>query len=1045
MFKTFCLSGAAVGVLLFAACDDQEAMVVSTDTTNEAREDADAAPQSADEPRAERRDRRADRDGAQTADVDIPDVEIPFEKFTLDNGLTVVIHEDHKAPVAAVSVWYHVGSANEPEGKTGFAHLFEHIMFNGSENYNQDYFGPFEDVGATGMNGTTWFDRTNYFETVPTTALDMALWMESDRMINLLPVLDQAKLDEQRDVVKNEKRQGDNQPYGLVEYEQLEALFPAGHPYRHSTIGSMEDLTNASLEDAREWFNTYYGATNTVVVVAGDVDTEEVRQKVERYFGAAQPGDPLPRPSQNVPVRERDTYQVMADQVPQSRIYRTWVAPGRTTQTAAELDLAAMVLGQGKNSRLYKELVYDRQIANVVSASLGEFEQASMFEIQVTLKEGQDPEEAAEIIDGIVADFLENGPTAEELQRAKTVYNANTVRGLEQIGGFGGKAVTLAQSELYAGDPDFWRTRLEWQNAASAAEVQDAAQEWLGHGFHQITVNPFGQYQVAEDGADRSALPQVDTTPDLEWPEIQQAELSNGIPVIFARRDSVPQVDIAVRFDAGYASDTVMGEDMTGLSSFTMSMLDEGAGDMGALDVAASLESLGAEFSAGSNLDASTVEFSALTDNLEETVNLAGEIIKNPSFPSQELERVRGITLAGIEQEKAQPIGMALRLLPPELYGEDHPYGVPFTGSGTAEAVTGFDQEDLQAYHDAWLRSDNATIFVVGDTTLEDIQPILEAEFGDWAAPDAPMPEKDIPDASNPAESRVIIIDRPGSPQSMILGGQLAPPETVENNLAITAMNSALGGEFSARVNMNLREDKGWAYGAYTFLQSALHQRPFMVYAPVQSDRTADSIQELQNELTGVVGNEPITAEELARVVKNNTRALPGLYETGGAVLSSLMSSYELDRPLDYPVTLKPAYDALTVQDLGEAAEDVVNPDELIWMVIGDRSQIEQPIRELGIGPVEVRSIDGEVLAEADDTAALPTDDEAESDADEAVTSLEDAGDETGTEEPLAEDAEVEDAPEALEDMPEVDAAETEADDAADPAEEEEAEPSNNE
>lgn len=1011
MFKTFCLSGAAVSVLLLAAaCEDPDAATAAT-PADAAGDSAGAATQSGDENLTGRQD-RGDRDADQTAEADIPDVEIPFEKFTLDNGLTVVVHEDHKAPIAAVSVWYHVGSANEPEGKTGFAHLFEHIMFNGSENYNQDYFGPFEDVGATGLNGTTWFDRTNYFETVPTTALDMALWMESDRMINLLPALDQAKLDEQRDVVKNEKRQGDNQPYGMVEYEQLEALFPAGHPYRHSTIGSMEDLTNASLEDAREWFNTYYGATNTVLVIAGDVDTDEVREKVEKYFGAAQPGDPLPRPSQNVPIRERDTYQVMEDQVPQSRIYRTWVAPGRTTQTAAELDLAAMVLGQGKNSRLYKELVYDRQIANSVSASLGEFEQVSMFEIQATLKEGQDPEEVAEIIDGIVADFLENGPTAEELERAKTVYNANTVRGLEQIGGFGGKAVTLAQSELYAGDPDFWRTRLKWQNQASAAEVQEAVREWLGHGFHQITVNPFGQYQVAEDGADRSALPQVDTTPDLEWPEVQQAELSNGIPVIFARRDAVPQVDIAVRFDAGYASDTVMGDGMSGLSSFTMSMLDEGTGDMGALEVAAALESLGAEFSAGSDLDASTVRFSALADNLEDTVDLAGNIIKDPSFPSEELERVRGITLAGIEQEKAQPIGMALRLLPPELYGEDHPYGVPFTGSGTVEAVTGFDQADLQAYHDAWLRPGNATIFVVGDTTLEEIQPLLEAEFGEWAAPDMPMPEKTIPQASNPAQSRVIIIDRPGSPQSLILGGQLAPPETVENHLAITAMNSALGGEFSARVNMNLREDKGWAYGAYTFLQSALHQRPFMVYAPVQSDRTADSLQELQNELTGVVGDEPITAEELSRVVKNNTRALPGQYETGGAVLNSLMSSYELDRPLDYPVTLKPAYDALTVQDLGEAAEDVVNPDEMIWMVIGDRSQIEQPIRELDIGPVEVRSIDGEVLAEAD---ATPSGGEA-------------GADETEADAPLAEETDIEDASEALDDMPEVDAADAETD-----------------
>lgn len=952
MFKSICLSGIAGSVLLLAAaCDDQN-LAANTSNDNAAQAENNAAAPD----KAEKRARRGDK--SAEANVEIPDVDIPFEKFTLDNGLTVVVHEDHKAPVVAVSVWYHVGSGDEPDGKTGFAHLFEHIMFNGSENYNQDYFGPFEDVGATGMNGTTWFDRTNYFQTVPTTAVDMALWMESDRMINLLPALDQEKLDEQRDVVKNEKRQGDNQPYGLVEYEQLEALFPAGHPYRHSTIGSMQDLTDASLEDAQEWFKKYYGATNTVVVVAGDITVDEVREKMQTYFGAALAGDPIPKGQQNVPVRERDTFQTMQDRVPQARIYRTWVTPGRTTETAADLDLAAMVLGNGKNSRLYKELVYDKQVANNAGAYLQEQEQASFFEIQVTLKEGQDPEEVDAMIDDIVSDFLANGPTADELKRAKTKYNASTVRGLEEIGGFGGKAVTLAQSEVYAGDPGFWKTRLEWQNEASPADVKSAANEWISNGFHQITVTPFGDYQVAEDGADRSALPQVNTTPDLEWPDVQQAELSNGINVIFARRDAVPQVDIAVRFDAGYASDTVMGADKTGLSSFTMSMLDEGAGEMGALDIAASLEDLGAEFSSGSNLDSSTVTFSALTDNLEETVSLAGTIIKNPTFPENELERVRGITLAGIEQEKAQPVGMALRLLPPEIYGDGHPYGVPFTGSGTTEAVSGFTKEDLAAYKDAWLRPDNATIFVVGDTTMEEIQPVLEAEFGSWAAPETAKPEKDVPTVSNPESSRVIIVDRPGSPQTMILAGELAPPGTAENNEAISAMNDALGGQFSARVNMNLREDKGWAYGAYTFISGATNQRPFMVYAPVQTDRTADSITELRNELTGVTTDRPVTSEELARVVKNNTRALPGQYETGGAVLGSLMSSHTLNRPLDYPVTIKPTYEALTLEDLGAAAEEVVKPDQLVWMIIGDREQIEEPIRALNIGEVEVRSLD---------------------------------------------------------------------------------------
>ena len=291
------------------------------------------------------------------ATAQVPDVDIPYESFQLENGLTVVVHEDRKAPIVAVSIWYGVGSANEPAGRTGFAHLFEHLMFNGSENYNDDYFGPFEQVGATGMNGTTWFDRTNYFQTVPTPALDMALWMESDRMTHLLGAVDQERLDEQRGVVQNEKRQGDNQPYGMVEYSQLRALFPEGHPYAHSTIGSMEDLDNASLEDVQEWFRQYYGASNAVLVLAGDIDAEEARPLVERYFGDAPVGPPLTRMDQWIPEREYDTTEVMYDDVPQPRIYRTWVVPGRITQERAELEVFATVLGGGRTSRLYRDFV----------------------------------------------------------------------------------------------------------------------------------------------------------------------------------------------------------------------------------------------------------------------------------------------------------------------------------------------------------------------------------------------------------------------------------------------------------------------------------------------------------------------------------------------------------------------------------------------------------------------------------------------------------------------------------------------------------------
>ncbi|MDQ7077275.1 MAG: pitrilysin family protein [Robiginitomaculum sp.] len=276
-----------------------------------------------------------------------PDINVAYEQFTLPNGLRVVVHEDHKAPIVAVSIWYHVGSKDEPNGKTGFAHLFEHLMFNGSENHPGEFFEPFEQVGATGMNGTTWLDRTNYFETVPTPALDMALWMESDRMGHLLGAIDQDTLDEQRGVVQNEKRQGDNQPYGMAQYRLQYGVFPEGHPYHHSTIGSMADLDAASLDDVKGWFNEYYGAANTVLVLAGDIDAKTAREKVAKYFGDIKAGPPLPHLKSWVPVKAENKHEVIMDQVPQARIYRQWAVPGRSTKDKAMLDLAASILGVG--------------------------------------------------------------------------------------------------------------------------------------------------------------------------------------------------------------------------------------------------------------------------------------------------------------------------------------------------------------------------------------------------------------------------------------------------------------------------------------------------------------------------------------------------------------------------------------------------------------------------------------------------------------------------------------------------------------------------
>ena len=878
-------------------------------------------------------------------------IEISYEKFTLDNGLRVLVHQDHKAPIVAVGVWYHVGSKDEPEGRSGFAHLFEHLMFEGSENYDGDISRPLDAVGATSMNGTTWLDRTNYFENVPTPALELALWLESDRMGHLLGAVTQDKLDQERGVVQNEKRQSDNEPYGRIWYSILEGLFPPGHPYRHSTIGSMEDLDAATLEDVRDWFRTYYGAANTVLVLAGDIEPERARELAEKYFGHIPAGPPVTRLRRWVPERTGITRELMYDRVPQLRSFRFWAVPGWNQRERAELQLVASILGDGKNSRLYQALVYELQLAVEISAELQPFELASLFSVDTTLAADVALNEVDDVIDQELERFLRDGPGEDELQRAKTKIRASVVRGLERVGGFSGKATTLAQGELYDGNPAFYATALAWIDQATAEDVRTVARRWLGGGRYQLDVLPYPEYQVTPPAVDRSAgLPAVGPLPELAFPPVQRATLSNGLEVVLAERTAVPVVSLSLQFDAGFAADA---GGKPGTASFTLEMLDESTRSRSAMEISAQAESLGAEITTHSDLDSSHVQLSALKENLEASVELWADIVRNPAFPAAEMERQRVRWLAAIEREKNEPITTALRTLPPLIYGSDHAYGIPFTGSGTEDSIRALTRDDLEAFHGQWLRPDNATLLVVGDTTLAEVLPALERAFGDWKAPRGDVPAKRIGEVPLPPASRLLIIDKPGAPQSLILAGHLAPSSGAANNVAIGMMNDVIGGDYLARINQNLRVDKRWSYGAYTFLEDARGQRPLMIYAPVQTDRTADAVAELRGELDRFLGAEPATAEELRRVFRSSAYSLPGRYETSAAVLGTLQDNVRFGRPDDYAASLKQRFEAVDLEKLQATAEAVLHPDRLTWVIIGDRAAIEQDLRGLGLAEVE--------------------------------------------------------------------------------------------
>ncbi len=882
----------------------------------------------------------------------VASVDIPYEKFTLSNGLTVITHTDRKAPIVAVSVWYHVGSKDEPEGKTGFAHLFEHLMFNGSEHADGEWFEELQAMGATAYNGTTFFDRTNYFQNVPTPALERILFLESDRMGHLLGAVTQEKLDSQRGVVQNEKRQGDNQPYGKTFYRILEGLFPEGHPYRHSTIGSMADLDAASMEDVQEWFKTWYGPNNAVVVLAGDIDAATARPLMEKYFGDIAPGPALPQrletwiPERSMPVRE-----VMEDQVANARVYKNWAIPGLDNDDTRELDVATAIMAGGTSSRLYKRLVRDEQIAVSVDGGNLPLEAVGISFIQADVKPGVDPARVSAAIDEEIARFLKDGPTKDEVERIAMRVVSSTIRGLENVGGFGGKAVTLAEGEVYSDDPHKFKKDLNDYVQATPAAVQEAANRWLNDGVYELTVFPVGQLAASGSGIDRSTIPAVGALPALDFPDVERATLSNGIPVTFARRAAVPTVDIAIAFDAGDAADP---KDKLGTQALALALLDEGTTSKSAIEIVEEEERLGASISAESDLDVTTLSLSALATNLDESLDLFADIVKNPAFDEAELSRVRNIQLAAIDAEVQDPASLALRTLPPLIYGDTHPYGAPLTGTGTTEGVTSVTRADLVSFHDSWLRPDNAAIFVVGDTTLAEITPMLEARFGKWEAGSPVKGTKLFTTVAPPSASKIILVDRPGSPQSYIFAGYPLAAKGTDDNEALSVAMYPLGGIFTSRMNMNLREDKGWSYGVSARTLTAKEQMPFLVRAPVQTDKTGDSLKEIRREITEYVGKAPITAKETADTTAFLSGRLPGAYESAGSVLGAIMSNAKYGRPDDYQESYAAKLSALDSDTVAAAAKAEIDPDKLLWVIVGDASEVRPQLTDIGL-PVEER------------------------------------------------------------------------------------------
>lgn len=905
--------------------------------------------------------------------------QLNFEKYKLKNGLEVILAEDHRLPLVAVNLWYHVGPANERPGRTGFAHLFEHMMFQGSKHIGDDaHFKILEGAGASDINGTTDFDRTNYFETLPSNQLELALWLESDRMGFLLDTLDQSKLANQRDVVRNERRQSvENQPYGLVNEELFHQLFPKTHPYYASVIGSHADLEAARLGDVRDFFKQYYAPNNASIAIVGDIDKAKAKALVEKYFGPIPAGEPVPKIEVTTPPITSERRAVVNDQIELPRVYMAWITDPIYKPGDAEADLLARLLGGGKSSRLYKRLVYDKQIAQDVSAQQYSLILGSIFNIEATAKPGVKPEELEKAIDEELAILRREPPSMAEVERARNSTETQIIRGLETLGGFGGVADRLNQYNHYLGDPDYLAQDLARYRQATPAAIQKVVQDKLRNEARVVvygvpgnkTINDIPKTTEAEEakeaptaqaapsaaGADQSQnwrvnQPSAGAASQLSLPVPKSFKLANGLTVMLVERHNLPVVSANLVVLSGSEANPAA---KPGLASFTADILDEGTERRSALQLADDAAQIGASLATSSSSDSSAVSVRALKKNVDAAFDLMADVALHPAFPQKEIDRVRSIRLTQILQQRDQPNALASSVFNNVVYGPNHPYG--YIELGTEDSNKAISRDDMMKFWSAGYVPENSALVVAGDINEQELRALAEKHWGKWTGKATTVTR---PEVGTDAARRIVIVDKPGSPQTALRIGQIGVARSNPDYVPIEVMNTGLGGLFSSRINMNLREKNGYSYGAGSAFIFRRGAGPFFVATGVRTDATAPAVKEIFSELDRMRTSR-VTDDEL-RIAKDSfARSLPGLFETTPQAAASVGQLFVYGLPLDYYSTLPAKIQAVTAAEVERVAAKYLAPEKMVIVAVGDRSKIESELGKVQLGAIEVRGRDG--------------------------------------------------------------------------------------
>jgi zinc protease len=916
---------------------------------------------------------------AQDGKLKLP--EIKYETYTLPNGLKVITHEDHRLPLVAVDLWYHVGPLNERPGRTGFAHLFEHMMFEGSEHVGEKaHIKYVQGAGATDVNGTTDFDRTNYFETLPANQLELGLWLESDRMGFLMEGLNRELLTNQRDVVRNERRQGEGRPYAAAGEAVAHLLYPAGHPYFGDVIGSHADIEAARIADIRDFHQQFYTPNNASIAIAGDFDPKQLKEMLTKYFGPIPAGpkvDPVTTVTPPITSQKRET---VTDTVRLPQVTIAWLTPPAYSPGSYDVSAAMFALGGAKASRLDQALVYKTQVAQRVSCYNRPNKLNGSAECTVVAKPGVKLEDLEATVWSEIAKLQTDGPTTEEVEAAKAGELTRKITGLQRLGGFGGVADTLDEYNQYTGDPGYLPKDLAAQAAVSVASAKAAAVKYLTKDSAVVVycvpgkkvlndvprspadtdanvkiTNPYtDEFEKSQEW--RKTVPKAGPPVTVHLPVPETFTLANGLKVYVVEEKALPVLSAALVTRAGSENNPA---DKAGLASLTAQVMGEETTTRDLKQLADAQERIGVRIGVMASMDATGSSMTVLTNHTHEGMDLFADVIEHPAFKTEDLERLRRQRLVGIQQETDSVASMAQRVGPKLVYA-DQPYGVSQTG--TTESVTALTREDVTGFYAAHYGPADSALVLAGDITPAEARKLAEQYFGKWTG--HASAGLTLPPAPSLPATHVVILDKPGAPQSALYAYGLGVPANSPDLQTLQVMNYVLGGSFASRINMNLREKNGYTYGAnsqYAFYRGG---GPFIAGGLVRTDVTGPAATQLMYEIKRFPTTPP-TEAELNEAKVARIQSLPGQFETTQAIAGSMGAIFLYDRPLDYYATLPAKYRAVTAADVARVAAADVHPDQLIIVAAGDRAKIEPQLKAADLGPVEVRDINGKLVTDA--------------------------------------------------------------------------------